>query len=301
MKRTRRTTHNPHPVSWLKILLINAQGAETYFKQIKNTVVKQLEEKPKVVAVTETHHRPNDTIPQALKNYIWIGKPSNKISRGVGFWIHNSISPMCDIIVKPEIKTHPDILWIQITTKQTVIYIAIVYSHPNDPPTHNKILNTLAHNVKQLISKGKVIITGDFNARCPDITGDKDTNAHTQLLQKFLLENEMSVLTNPAQQTSDDHYTFNGPQGFSIPDYIMIPSSQLDRYQYEVRQDLDTGSFHKPIVASLLFPKINTDSWGEKERKQHQLDYTTIPTYKKELLKHLPTVHTKQMLDSKEK
>ena len=52
-------------------------------------------------------------------------------------------------------------------------YMACVYSKPEDADTNKSIINTLKKNTWELNRTGDVIITGDFNAKIPHLTGDR--------------------------------------------------------------------------------------------------------------------------------
>ena len=144
---------------------------------------------------------------------------------------------MCDKIPDNNLgRHHPDLQWIHMTAKKATIYICIVYSHPNDPQNHRQILDTLEHNLDHLRNKGHIIIMGDFNARCPDITGEKvgSANSHSTKMEDFINTCDLVALTNNTQQKDHSHYSFQGPNGESIPDYVLVPREQLGSHSYSV-------------------------------------------------------------------
>jgi hypothetical protein len=252
------------PLAWLTLLLLNAQGVNTHLPQIQ-TSINALKNQPKIIGITETHHKPGTISNKPfLPGFQWLGKPSTEQSRGVGFWIENKLSLMCEVIPKGVLgREHPDIQWIHMTAEKTTVYIAIVYSHPNDVQNNKRILDSLEHNLGQLRNKGRIVIMGDFNARCPSITGDKigSSNSHAPKMLDFITTCELTPLGNKAQQSRNDHFTFQGPNGVSIPDYVLVPDEQLGSYKYEVNNRQHTGSFHRMVEVQVYFPECIMDSW----------------------------------------
>ena len=301
MEKPLRQRHFSHAkLAWLKILLLNAQGADKHNTQIEH-ILSKIKQKPKIIGVSETHFRFKDTTdPAPITDYTWRGKASHNVSRGTGFWIHDSISAMCDIVADQGLKhVHPDIHWIYMSTATTTIYFAIVYSHPKDPVNHKAILNSLSKNITHLSNKGRVIIMGDFNARCPTITGDIGTNTYTQPMLDFITNNNMQVLSNSQQIAKGQHLSFQGPIGASAPDYIMTPRGHIGPYQYKVANHLHFGSWHKPIQASFMFPEVTTETWGELTHSKTEWDDKSIIKYNNKLKELLPRVHTQAEIKTK--
>ena len=101
------------------------------------------------------------------------------------------------------------------TTIDATIYISIVYSHPNDPRNHKQVLGTLEHDFEVPRNKGHIIMR-DFNARCPEITGDKvgPSNSHSPRMVGYIRAYhsarmvgyirtcELTTLTNVTQQAN---------------------------------------------------------------------------------------------------
>ena len=280
------------PMAWLVILLLNAQNVNAHIIQIR-AAVQDLGTKPKVIAVTETHHRPNSLNNKPfLYGYRWLGKPSSNPSRGTGFWIEKDVARMCDPVPLDVLnEQHPDIFWIHFTAQKTNIYIAVVYSHPSDVNNHSRILNTLDKNIVQLSKIGKIIIMGDFNARCPELTGDKTTNSHSPKMMSFVENNEMAVLKNEIQQNSGEHFSFQGPMGESIPDYILVPKLQLGPYTYKVNNVLHTGSYHRMIEAKFPFPTISVEDWGMAVPQRVIWDKTNTEVYFQSLKNNLSLIN----------
>ena len=111
----------------------------------------------------------------------------------------------------------------------------------------------------------------------------------------------MQVLTNDTQIKNDKHFSFQGPNGTSIPDYIMTPKGHIGQYEYSVANHLHFGSWHKPIIASFKFPEIVKETWGDQTHSLTEWDDDSIKTYNQKLKELLPNIQTTSELNTKQK
>ena len=94
---------------------------------------------------------------------------------------------------------HPRIQWIKFkdTYGEKRCY-CVIYSPPiskqrNTTNEHSITMNTLTSNIQEIRRKGykHFFISGDFNARIPDLTNDTNSNSYGPIFQQFLTENKL--------------------------------------------------------------------------------------------------------------
>jgi hypothetical protein len=273
----------------IRIGHVNIQGAKAHTPQLSDAL-QELAQRPQIIATTETHHHLDTVDNNEIKNYSWIGKPSNKRSRGTGFWVHDSLINWTSEISHPEEGTaHPDIHWIRIVSKKHTLYIAVCYSHPGDDKNHSAILAALNKCILALGPKDDFVITGDFNSRSNKLTGDRIIQAthYSTSMENFVNSHALTALRNTKTDRNGPNYTFNGPGGHSIPDYILVKGNKTANANYTVHPQ-DFGSYHKLITARIEFPLPSNEEWGSQIHQQIKWDDNTKARYLVKLKNTLP-------------
>ena len=277
---------------FVNFALLNIKGLDRHTALLQNTVrVLPHHETPDIIGITETWHHPHITDHPPLRGYSWIGKPrtTNKNGctghGGIGFFIKDNLRTKVTEI--NTVNQHPDILWIQILSQTKTIYMAIVYSSPNNNTNHEEILKCLKRDVTILEKTGIPVIMGDMNAHLPMITGDKldrPTTTRDTALKKFLTHAKYTPLTNKNQISSGDHFTYHGTTGRSIPDYVLAPESTAHVRDYKTHQHHDVGSDHRLCTGRLLTGKMSReDTWGTRESTHTKWTNENKAIYKKHL------------------
>ena len=164
----------------------------------------------------------------------WYGKPptqkphAKRNHGGIGIWIHNSILNSTSIFTPTA--TQKDILWIQILTGKKPLFFAIIYSHPNDMPNHQSILDTLMKNALQLNKLGTFLFMGDFNSHHQDVRL-KTLTRYDKLFTNMLNKSNVTPLTNQTQVNNRNHWTFyNKTKGKAVNDYVLVPLTQQHKF-----------------------------------------------------------------------
>jgi hypothetical protein len=169
------------------------------------------------------------------------------------------------VSVIPPKDGNENILWIQYITLTEVYYFAITYVPPDDLKLAKKILRTLHQNCPDLEYTDTPIIMGDLNVRTNNLTSDTTSNSYEPLFTDLSKNTGLVLLTNPEETLHGTHYTFNGPMGKSIPDYILSPFHQENPIftDFKVHQTISCGSDHRLLTVSLTNSSHNLSSiWG---------------------------------------
>ena len=275
-----------------------------------------------ILAVTETWESDKSDyeslINSTLRNYLWVGKPHPASGKskgrpqgqgGVGFCVHKKLMSCCSKATPVE--EHEGIMWLQLSTKEGTIYVAVAYSPPfqskaQESAEHNKLLKALDSSVTNFDKLGTVIIMGDFNSRMPSLTGDHSVSTGNQTkrtprMLDFITNLGLKVMTNPEQQKQKNHYTYFGTilydnpiDGKSINDLIMIKEVDGDRLtNYKVHKQVHLGSDHRLVTASITNVSCNNKLVWDKDVK-HTVDWheEAKAKYKENLKKTLSKVET---------
>jgi hypothetical protein len=260
-KRTRegKTKNSYHH---LHLAYANMEGMNGKEEEILRET-DRLENMPDIIAATETWEDIEATGPKSMEGYTWIGNPIEKnpgATRnhgGTGAWVRNKV---LNRVSKLNAKHHhKDIMWLKVIGNRRVMYIAVIYSNPRNIDNHKLILETMRKNEEHLEKTGAVVAVGDFNSRLNEITGDKNKHPsnYDRAMRSFLNKSNLEAATNEGQIREEKHWTFIGRQGGrSVNDYLLAPTGTVRNYK--VHQDVNFGSQHRLITASLAIPHDNT-------------------------------------------
>jgi hypothetical protein len=232
-------------------------------------------------------------------DYTWIGKPIQKNAGatrthgGTGAWVRNKL---LNRVSRMQVNhQHKDILWLKVIGNRQVMYIAVVYSNPKNINNHKLILKTMRNNEEELAKSGTVVVVGDFNSRLNEMTGDRNKHPsnYDRAMRAFLAESKLVAATNETQIKQGEHWTFVGRSaGRSVNDYLLAPKGLT--LNYRVHQDVNFGSQHRMITASLLITHSAAQwQWGTKASFKCTWDETTTSAY----AEHLSREDTTEQLE----
>jgi exonuclease III len=249
-----------------------------------------------ILAVIETMESPTAPIHgSAVGNYHYISKPSPETGRGVGFlikedWI-NQVSEI-EVTIKDD-----NILWIQLINGNKVIYLASVYVPYGNKQHAKATLRALTLNYEELSITGMPVMMGDFNARIPATSGDtpqgqnqsSTTYENGPRLEKLLRKTNTKTARSDGIIKADRHWTFIGPGGKSVLDYIIYPNLEGILTDYSVRWDLNCRSDHAMIMARInlhIQKPASPEIWGYEKSVRSHWDQQRIEHYTNEIMQH---------------
>jgi hypothetical protein len=131
-------------------------------------------------------------LPVSVQGYAWLPGldrfvcPQNHL--GIGFLLKKQVRGLVSIAAVD--KLH-EFMWLKLAGKGPMqdTFICSVYCLTQKHPVEKRkeMYAVLLESCTRFMSKGEVLLLGDFNARLGPITGDKDTvNSNGKLLQSFL-------------------------------------------------------------------------------------------------------------------
>ena len=187
--------------------------------------------------------------------YVWYGinkDPPNHRYAGAGAYIRQEIAKFTTII--KEI-SNQDIMWLQIVTEKTPLFLAVVYCSPSKNEVLESVNNNIRTNYNRLSKIGKVLINGDFNGRMGTTTRDALTNQRGKMITKMCKETGLEV--TKSKQPEGKQWTFyHVHKGQSVIDLAII--NKKDKHtisHYEVHKNVSLGSDHRLVT-------FNWNIWG---------------------------------------
>ena len=221
-----------------------------------------------------------------MAHYTWFGKPRGDGRGGVGFWVHDSILTRISITT-PKVQ-HNSILWIKFVGDKSLLHMSIVYSAPNKPAAHIKLMKALDANVEQLGQTGAICGMGDFNTKLIHITeGIKTTyskDSYEHITWSFIKKHRLHVPASSRDVIErKEHFTYNCDLGQSTPDYFMT-CSRIRSSNYMVHQGLNLGSDHRLMTLDLEVDiNINQWAWGTNTHARIVWENDIPASYAKEV------------------
>jgi hypothetical protein len=84
-------------------------------------------------------------------------------------------------------------------------------------------------------------------------------------MENFVNSHVLIAFRNPRTDRGGPNYTFNGPGGHSVPDYIFIKTNKMKNASCTVHPE-DFGPYHKLISARIDFPLPSNEEWAHKPK-----------------------------------
>jgi hypothetical protein len=293
----RGKTKNLNPV-FIKLAFTNIENMDMTSLLELQIALQELKAKdlidfPTLIGVAETWESLTSQKVYKLHGYTYIGKPiarnrnAKRDHGGTGAWIINSMFSQCSVVEAK--KQHKDILWIQLIDKTHTTYIAVVYSHPDDPLNHTKIMATLKNNFEELSRTGRVVIMGDFNTRITRTTRKVESrygDYENKLLAMMHSTGMRPLVANKEALNRNEHWTFVGRNGGrSVNDYILVQPAAMDSSTYRVHQKHNLRSQHRLMTASLPYTHSEaTEGWGAQDRLAYEWTDAHVASYKQEIM-----------------
>ena len=241
---------------------------------------------PLVIGAAETWERIEKDHNYILPGYVWVGKPRQRDRGGVGFWVSRRITHrVTTVTVKDD---NEAILWIKVIGDVNVLYIAVVYSRPNQLKEHAKLLKTLHKNVSVLSKLGDVLVMGDFNSKRDECTysttnNDPKTLSHgvatyERLLAKFVVDSYLLKLINKNinQIENDTNHTNYTKESGTVIDYILT-NKLHDRGNYKVHREVSLQSSHRYLTYTCTFvPPTAQWCWGKEYNRKTDWEKASV-------------------------
>lgn len=304
---------------FLTISSWNINGLESKTNGVKSNKIHDPEvintlNKFDLIGLMETHAGSETEI--SLQDYYVFRKdrPKHKkawkSSGGIAVLVKESFRNAC----KFDPLSDSDVIWVrvqkQITKLSSDLFIAFVYLPPSNSSygkVHgNEILQKLEKHIEYFSCRGKVVISGDFNARVgdnndflakedephlpmphdglyefilPRVSHDrKNVNQYGKWLVDLCIDNQMYILNGRTLGDLSGKFTCHTPRGSSVVDYFISSNSLSNEILSMNVNDISLFSDHCLISLKL---KISNDYDSEIEESrgeaQSNLKFTHLP------------------------
>jgi hypothetical protein len=152
--------------------------------------------------------------------------------------------------------------------------IAVAYFAPSEDKTHIADFFTFLEHWYTQHSDRELVIMGDFNARCKELTGDGATTSRGRWLHSLLGD---TFLCN--RRPDMGKWTSYNPRGKGITDLALVPRAHDPIQQMTVHEKVSLGSDHRMLTLEILTATIEgahrQERWNLSRLMNMQTDYTT--------------------------
>ena len=271
--------------AFVRVASLNSRNKVTANAQELQTLMhrKQID----ILAVQEVKSH----LPVTVKGYVWhagqdrFTRPKHHV--GLGFLIKNEIKGLVNVVHTDKAQ---EFMWLKVAGKGNVqdTFICNLYclTHQHPIAKRQEMYASLLESCTQFLSKGEVLLVGDFNARLSTISEDRDSNPNGKLLQSFLRsafadgDNDMflSLLNTAFECRGLPTRCENGRT--SIIDYLITAPESLHRVlqvRVECNDQLEganaLGSDHHLISVDW---KLSVDVPEESSAQRRITDYSKL-------------------------
>ena len=203
---------------------------------------------PDIACKVETWLRDGEEV--EFEGYHWVGHNRGRLNKnavrgsgGVGLLIKHTMCQSWSVeVVNVEIE---DVMWVKFENHEVneVFFIAVCYIPPagssRDVDTEERFL-MLSEQIQKFGLEGRVLVCGDFNARCGDLEDLSEEMVHLKGSRKSVdsMKNSQGELLIECMQNSGmcfvngrkgaDEFTCISSKGCSVVDYCLVPTEELD-------------------------------------------------------------------------
>jgi len=287
-RRPRRT--NKMKQTEIRLLYCNVNGIRSKMESIR-TVTKT--EQSDIILLTETKGEP-----PMLEGYRWYSKQrENGKGGGIAIAVTDELASITKETTPME-NTELETLWIEIEApKKERMYIGCFYG-PQENANSEWVESQyakLGEQVTVLKRKGKVILTGDFNAKLATRKGShhQDLSRNGKFMEEFMEETEMTTINGMSNTGMWTRVNRRNPQERSVIDYILVNSDNRDSIK-EVEIDEEgtkrlknqtKESDHNTITATVKFERTKKKEKITKWCINAQTDWAEFNKVAEQLLK----------------
>ncbi len=238
-KKTRSKNKNRTPrTDKLKLIYSNANGVNSKIESIKNNL--QTYESD-IYCITETKLQAD---PPPIEGYKWETKNrTNRQGGGVAILIKNSQKNITTRIDQME-DQNQEIIWIEIKQGKNTTYIGTYYG-PQKATNLETIENEFSQittQINRIKNKGRIILTGDFNAKIKVDRSDcmQTTSKNGKQLEKLLEEQNLTATNLMSEHGIWTRQNRKNPNERSVIDYILVDTKTAKDIEEIITDEVGT-------------------------------------------------------------
>ena len=214
------TTTNP-----INIVYANVRGIKGKTQSLEHTLSSH---DAQIATLTETKL---GTIAPRVEGYTWITKNRKEGAGGIAILVSEQLKNKTKNIQSLE-EDDTEILWVEVETHGKPTFVGVVYGKQENAPIEEveRQFQTITTHILTLKQKGKIILTGDFNAkiniRKTNYDGtpvNQETSRNGKLLEKMLLDTKTKAISTESKTGLWTRINTKNQNERSIIDYIIIP------------------------------------------------------------------------------
>ena len=261
-KTMHATTTNP-----INIMYANVRGIKGKAQSLEHCLSMH---DTHIATLTETKL---GTIPPRVKGYTWITKNKKEGAGGIAVLVSEKLKNKTKSIQYLD-DDDTEILWVEVESQGKPTFIGVIYGKQENAPIEEveRQFQTITTHILTLKQKGKVILTGDMNAKIKINKTNYDgkqiiqeTSRNGKLLEKMLKDTKTKAISTESKTGLWTRINTKNQNEKSIIDYIIIP-------------DEDSKNVENIEVDEQEIYKIS----GEKKSDHNTITMTiNIPVYKR--------------------
>ena len=171
------------------------------------------------------------TIPPRVKGYTWITKNKKEGAGGIAVLVSEKLKNKTKSIQYLD-DDDTEILWVEVESQGKPTFIGVIYGKQENAPIEEveRQFQTITTHILTLKQKGKVILTGDMNAKIKinktNYDGkqiSQETSRNGKLLEKMLKDTKTKAISTESKTGLWTRINTKNQNEKSIIDYIIIP------------------------------------------------------------------------------
>ena len=217
-------------ITHLNILYANVRGIKGKAHDLEHKLAMH---ETHISTLTETKL---GSIPPRLEGYTWITKNRKEGAGGIACIINNTLK---NITTVPQYldEDETEVLWVEVGTKPKPTFVGVVYGKQESAPVEEveRQFQTLTTHIHTLKQKGKVILTGDLNAKINiqsqnynNTAVNQKTSRNGKMLEKMLEDTKTIAISTYSKTGLWTRVNTKNPEEKSIIDYIIIPEEDAN-------------------------------------------------------------------------
>ena len=181
---------------------------------------------------------------------------------GLGMLVNTERFPDADVILHTKYTQ-----WTALAGEATPVFVGVCYVPCGPEADRQEAYDDMEEAIARFENLGRVIIGGDFNARC-GLNGDRLTNTAGRNLVNFCSQNALTMINSMPATTGKfsriQRVVLNGTVTVqkSTIDYVLVPTVDESSVLSLNLCDADLESDHRPLVF--------TTTWKEKQGQSKQ-------------------------------
>ncbi len=275
-KKPRTKNKNKKIREKLKLIYINANGITGKITSLQNNIQ---EYQANICCIAETKLKTN---PPPIEGYNWeIKNRTNRQGGGVAILTQNNLKATQVTDLEEQ---NQEVIWVEIKHGNQKTYIGCYYGPQESAPREEveREISQLKTQIIKLKKQGRVILTGDFNAKLEinKTNQQQKISRNGQQLLELINETDLTPITLKSDRGFWTRQNRNNPNEKSMIDYILTDKHTAKRVEEVIIDEAGTHRLkgtnetdHNTILVTI---EIETHRKNEKITTWNKVYRTTM-------------------------